>query len=377
MHADSPSDQSEVGWIGDERIMWTPLGIAPSLRSSVPLSIAILAVFAGYRLKGDMRVAVPLSATQPETATLSAFLTFLLRYPPEVNVPEVLVRWSAANLTHGAGSTMMSGDSPLVLASGGVDSTAALLWCLSTGQRPTALWVNYGQPYATHESMAITAICERLKVPLIQMRVHLDDEISGGTAVYRHIVPARNLLLTALGASLGADRIILAGLVDEQKVPDKSPRFYREASAMCKARVFSPFVNLTKTDVLALWRRHWQDIISPELTITCYDESGHCGRCRACIKRSIAFAAAGWGIDHSARVDPLADRDGIIEEDLLARWHSFSRVRQLDMLLAFRNAHLRMSPKIQEFAHTESGGRATEIEQRDQNLRLKDLPAAE
>lgn len=363
-----------VGWIEDQCVPWSSLIMESTLPPSPTLKLALLSMLAGYRFSGRMRVEFPPTDISAYHVAVAPFLSFLLKYPENITMPEVTIQWGNKNRST---ISQQPRSGRIVLASGGIDSTAALLYFKAKGMQITALWIHYGQPYAEQEWRAVQFICTTLKIPLKKVRVMMDDEIVKGTPIFKHIVPGRNFMLCAVAATLGAETITLASLYDERKVPDKSPRFFNSASALLKSRISSPFHNLMKTDVLALWKRHWSNLILPHHTITCYDHSGRCGRCNACLKRAIAFAAAGWEPEATLQVDPLADECMLISGSLLTRWDTLPSCRQIDTLLAFDNARDRISQTVWSFASEHLRLRKTEVEDRRKTLKTASLKICE
>lgn len=258
----------------------------------------------------------------------SEFLTYMLAYPTDVITPVVTVRGSLDPMGPAQPSVVSGRD--VVLASGGIDSTAALLHSLDLGQHPVAFWCDYGQPYAEPERTAVVDICQRLAVELVTLKIDLGSRIARDVK-FGHVIPARNLLIAACAAALGAAHITLAGLADELIVPDKSLRMYSEAQAHLNVAVQSPFINMTKTDVLRVWDQRWTDRLDALSTVSCYRSDGDCQDCSACAKRAVALVASGYAV----RPFPVFERQQrLILESWFPRFPNLPSVRRADLLIA-------------------------------------------
>jgi 7-cyano-7-deazaguanine synthase in queuosine biosynthesis len=352
-----------VGYVGTE-----PVGEAietlPVDARTDEVRLALCIAIAGWRIQPAITLRCANSSRWMDPA-VARLASYILAYPPTVGHLAIKIDAVHDPLAPKRQVTQRT----VTLTSGGIDSTAALLEALDQGSDVLAHWVDYGHRYAAAELAAVEMITATLGVQIERSCVDLGREIAAGELRYAHIVPARNVLLAAIAAArTSAGHVVVAGLADEAKVPDKSPRFYAEGSRLIGATVSSPFLDMNKTDVLVRWRRRWSNVLHPAVTVTCYEASGRCGRCRACTKRAIAFAAAGWGDDPGFRTDPFADPAGIIEDDWLARWHTFGASRRADLLLAFRHAHDRLPAGVARFTEKAWRTEAAIVEQRLRSL---------
>jgi len=90
----------------------------------------------------------------------------------------------------------------VVLLSGGVDSAFVATELCDHGESTRALFVDYGQPAAASERTSAKRLCEFLNITLFEFRIDgvpLGDMASSEGA---RVVPARNLWLISLAASL-------------------------------------------------------------------------------------------------------------------------------------------------------------------------------
>jgi len=220
----------------------------------------------------------------------------------------------------------------LVLFSGGVDSTTALYWARSRGDRVHALTFDYGQRHRVEVRMARRAAKKAgipqtvLKVDLAQIggsaltdprielpRYRCRDEIKPGPpATY---VPFRNGILISIAAAFaearGYDEIVCGfNVIDSPDYPDTRAEFVR---AMEKAvasgtkaafgapgiKISAPFLRMTKAEIIRLGLSLGADYSD---SVSCYaGDELPCGSCASCLLRRRAFAEAGCP-------DPLLER---------------------------------------------------------------------
>lgn len=221
----------------------------------------------------------------------------------------------------------VSGNSAVVLLSGGLDSATTAAIARAEGFRVHALSVDYGQRHrfeleaAKRVAQALGAAEHRtLKIDLgllggsaltAELAVPQDrgaDEMSSEIPVT--YVPARNTVLLSLALGYAevicaADIFIGVNAVDYSGYPDCRPEFIaafeRLANLATKAgvegslefRIHTPLIELTKAEII---RRGADLRVDYGLTHTCYapDAQGApCGRCDACQLRLKGFAEAG------------------------------------------------------------------------------------
>lgn len=202
-----------------------------------------------------------------------------------------------------------------VLASGGVESAALLVWALERYRFVAPLYVRAGLRWEAHELRWLRKLVAGLGDARLGSPVVLDspvrdlygrhwsltgrgvpDSASHDSAVF---LPGRNLLLlskAAVYASLhGLDTVVLGPLRDNP-FPDATPAFF---DAIARAiglgvdlpiKVETPFRDVHKADLIARYRH-----LPWSLTFSCIRpaQNRHCGRCNKCAERQRAFADAG------------------------------------------------------------------------------------
>ncbi len=205
----------------------------------------------------------------------------------------------------------------VVLLSGGLDSTAALCWATRRYIDVRAFGVDYGQPNRDAELTAARLACEALEVPYIG--IHVADAmrpakpagLMGGVpaagefcGINRAFVPGRNLMLATVAASHACtwwpaafDIIMGACAEDQGGFPDCKPTTLAQLGlalqlgCLRSIMIKTPWADKTKREILYacqpdavgfdLVRRSW----------SCYQKSGPCGVCGACVNRAAAFEA--------------------------------------------------------------------------------------
>lgn len=187
----------------------------------------------------------------------------------------------------------------LVLFSGGIDSTTALVTDLrSAPQDLTAFYVRYNYEYARYEERAVKRITKYYKVPLKIVRTDL--QIAHDSWFDLRLGRNTFLLSTALtyAATNGFDRIVTGFIGGGLPLyTDTSEKFVRSFNSLIKAQglpvlVEAPFVNKVKEDVV---REGLNLGIPYKYTFSCIHpiHGKPCGFCVACTSKAAAFAANG------------------------------------------------------------------------------------
>lgn len=301
--------------------------------------------------------------TDADAKQLSDFLTYILAYPKDVKTPKVIVKSEKIDLMNNFYNKYMN--NTLVCFSGGVDSTGALINEIDKGKKVVALWCNYGQPYKNPEKNAVEKICKKLNVPLLETILDLSDLIAIGGEKFGHVFPARNLMIAAIGLCFMPKEIVLAGLCDELVVPDKSLRMYNEFEKFFEVPLYSPFVTMTKTEVLCIWKSKWDKYLNANETVSCYDNNGNCQNCSSCAKREVAFVASEYSNEY-----PLVftNQHELIENHWFSRIDIFQYERRTDMLIALNKYKEKLTPKLQELVKINCLKYKEEIEKRNKHL---------
>jgi len=177
-----------------------------------------------------------------------------------------------------------------VLASGGLDSFIAYrLACRLHGDHAVPVRVAFDTPYNAKEALAAEALYGDDLVTIDLTRWHLNR-----SPEWKHIIPLRNAICIVAAAPYGAHEIQIAALEGELR-GDKSTAFMAHMSLLTGRVVTSPFLGATKNRVVRMAIS--EDLASQaelQATITCFaGEWGHCGKCRACLRRWMAFRYAG------------------------------------------------------------------------------------
>jgi 7-cyano-7-deazaguanine synthase len=225
---------------------------------------------------------------------------------------------------------------PLVLLSGGMDSTTALAYAIDVlgGAEPMALFVNYGQRHI-REARSAEQVAQfyGLTLLLLDLRSYgrsVDSALTGhGEIPHGHytadtmattVVPNRNAVLLMAAAGIAASRgltdvITAVHAGDHAIYPDCRPEFIAAAKQAtllgCEVGVQAPFAELSKAEIATLGATL---NVPYELTWSCYegDPGGHCGRCGTCVERAEAF--------HLAHVtDPTVYKDSDFWKQAVAR----------------------------------------------------------
>jgi 7-cyano-7-deazaguanine synthase in queuosine biosynthesis len=309
------------------------------------VSTILYVIMAVYQNSSSIELKVAIS--YGDVNKLSNFLNYIIAYPIGVDVPTIKLLQDSESFLYKTKNVQpaninLNNDGIIVLASGGIDSTASMLSLIENNVHFTAFWCDYGQPYRNAEGIAIHRICKKLCIPLIVAKVDLSNYIEMGVERFKHVFPARNLFIASIAASLRPKHIILSGLVDELIVPDKSTRMYREAPDFLGCNIYSPFSGMSKTEVLCVWKKRWNNILHVDETVTCYNAGGNCQNCAACAKRAVAKIASGYDIEFPK---VFSAQQILISTHWLSRIASFGMPRRTDILLA-------LYPFLEKYSHS-------------------------
>ena len=254
--------------------------------------------------------------------------------------------------------------------SGGIDSTAGLLYCLDNKLNVLPLWVNFGQKNKKAEEKSLNFVLEKLKIKsFLKTEVGLEKQILKGWKDWDFIVPARNFIFAAMSNSIfknsnnSKGKIFICAIKEEMrkwKHRDKSKYFFETSSRIFSKdsgkniKLCSPFEKYSKTEVLYWWKNNWEKKygISPHDTSTCYyNLKGACGKCRACFRRTISLLAAGYEVDENLQVNPLTDPVGFIKNIWIPEIivGKISRSGKLDFYIAMEKSKNILPPYLLQY----------------------------
>lgn len=210
----------------------------------------------------------------------------------------------------------------IILLSGGIDSTATLVYAIKEGYECYAISFDYNQKHKIElEYAKKTAKKYNVKSHKI-IKINLDiitqsALLSGNNEVpkYKDInelpneipvtyVPARNILFLSYALSwaesIKANNIFVGANKDDyQGYPDCRPDFYKKFEELAnigtsfvekteKIKILTPFINSTKEEIIIFGIENNIDFSE---TFTCYDpiDGKPCGKCYSCLVRQNAF----------------------------------------------------------------------------------------
>lgn len=177
----------------------------------------------------------------------------------------------------------------IVLASGGLDSTACIAYYLRLGYAVKPLWVNYGQKAKQMERLAVRRVARFYNLPLQTVLLkglrwtttENNPEYSGRNAIMALIgatsLPGENGLIS-MGIHAGTNYVDCSESFQVQMV-DLIALLFRDLVA-----VDFPFAKWHKTDIAQF---SVQYSVPTDLTYSCLEgTSPPCGRCESCIERN-------------------------------------------------------------------------------------------
>lgn len=206
----------------------------------------------------------------------------------------------------------------IVLLSGGLDSTAALMWARPRYERLLAVMFDYGQPNRDQELSAAHRVAESYSVPRLRIAVAdslprggllrgVQDDDSRTDGLSPAFVPGRNLVFLTCAAAHASvmfpvgnlDLIIGANGQDAARFPDCRPGALAKLGEALRhgvarqVEIITPWAGMTKTEILASFAADESSRAACAASWSCYRGDGPCGRCGACAQRRDAFEASG------------------------------------------------------------------------------------
>jgi 7-cyano-7-deazaguanine synthase len=211
----------------------------------------------------------------------------------------------------------MSVSHAVVLLSGGLDSSAALVWTQARSASLRAISFDYCQPNRDREIPAAQAIAAARGVPLVLL--HLADALSAksgllagldlppGGGIAPAFIVGRNMLFATVAAAHAAtwwprgriDIVIGACASDQAGFPDCRPNTMHQLAAALSAgcgrdiRIVMPWADSSKSQILYAIEPDAEALRQVCASWSCYRKHGPCGECGACALRAEAFAARG------------------------------------------------------------------------------------
>ncbi|MFH8991459.1 7-cyano-7-deazaguanine synthase QueC [Streptomyces sp. NPDC017940] len=210
----------------------------------------------------------------------------------------------------------------VVIASGGLDSTAAAYLLAAQGASVSLLSFDYGQRHrkelqcaaqiadllgAAHEVVDLTAVGRLLGgSALTDAGLDVPDGHYTDETMRITVVPNRNAIMLEVAAAVAvatkADAVAFGAHAGDHFIyPDCRPDFFEKITAAIRAgnegfladgfQLVAPFLHVTKADIVETAA----GLNVPfELTWSCYKGGEvHCGTCGTCTERREAFDLAG------------------------------------------------------------------------------------
>ena len=171
----------------------------------------------------------------------------------------------------------------LVLASGGIDSTACIAFHQKRGATVTALFVDYGQAAARRERRAVGQVARHYRIRCTTLKCRSDLKKFGAG-----LILGRNgfLLLAALMHFPARRGLICLGAHAGTGYYDCSPEFLRVMREVVRAYsqgtidLSAPFQRCSKSEIIHFAR---EKLVPLALTYSCeLGLSEPCGRCPTC-----------------------------------------------------------------------------------------------
>lgn len=182
---------------------------------------------------------------------------------------------------------MISKKEVMVLASGGIDSTACIHYYLSLDFRVKAFFVNYGQASFDHECKSVQKIASYYEIELSSATCHFPNPFSSGEIIGRNGF----LVLTAIMANPNFKGLMSLGIHSGTPYYDCTPNFVSDMNRIVESytdgqvKLDTPFLSWKKRMVYEYCNNEG---IPVHLTYSCEGNGIEpCGKCLSCLDRRI------------------------------------------------------------------------------------------
>lgn len=177
----------------------------------------------------------------------------------------------------------MSGRRVIVLASGGIDSTACIAYYLELKYGAEAMFINYGHPANHVEHQHLLQVCQRYGVPVSMLTLH------GANIMYPGEIRGRNafFIIAALMAKPNHNGLIALGIHSDSPYYDCGDRFVELMQELVinytdgTVKLDLPLIEMNKLEILDYCKAH---NVPLELTYSCelgtVPPCGHCPSCK-------------------------------------------------------------------------------------------------
>ena len=186
----------------------------------------------------------------------------------------------------------MNARKPLILFSGGLDSTAMLMFAIEQNINATLLHIQYEHPAAQKELQAVQKIAQnfgdQMTLHLHKIEISAETMFIGAGAKGSRFVKGRNLLFVSAAYNLtnkfDCNEIWLGCTKNDfEDYDDCRPDFiFKVNQILNDVELIAPFIQLTRSEIIE------QNNVERFDTWSCYeptDDSHPCGACNSCLQQ--------------------------------------------------------------------------------------------
>lgn len=173
----------------------------------------------------------------------------------------------------------------MVLASGGIDSTACIYYYLSLDFKVKAFFVNYGQKSLNMEYKSVQKVVSHYGIELGSMSCKFQNNFSSGELIGRNGF----LILAAIMANPCFKGLISLGIHSGTPYYDCTPAFVSDINKVVESytngqvMLDAPFLSWEKSMIYAYCKNEGVPV---NLTYSCENgETKPCGKCLSCLDR--------------------------------------------------------------------------------------------
>jgi len=231
--------------------------------------------------------------------------------------------------------------------SGGIDSFVGshYLATINLGSRAlSAVYFNLGTKYSAKEvKYALELIANGKEVVTVDDSLAWLGRFEVGSKAF---VPYRNLFIAMTAMAKYAPNVCICGLKDDA-VADKNAEVFDEWSkhltkiGNTPVKVFSPFWDMTKDDMVRWYLKSGGDPTFLERTVSCYssEDTVYCGRCNCCFRKWVVLRNNGFDI-------PFHNKDMMAQYEmdcLEEKYDEHRRATTLKVIAEYRRTYEKRS----------------------------------
>src|SRR5680860_569435 len=166
--------------------------------------LSVLTILSGYGQSNNIILNDKFSAAL-NIKKLNSFVSYILNHriaPTKFNIKIRQAEKKEPATKDIADYTYLKKVGAVLSFSGGLDSTAGMLYALEHKINVLPLWIDFGQRNNTAERQAAEKVCRKIDIKLLILKINLKQDIINGWKYWDFIIPGRNFLFLSLANSI-------------------------------------------------------------------------------------------------------------------------------------------------------------------------------